>query len=275
MTDKPLVERMAEGAALGMTKESADEFSEWVKRSAKQGKHCPPAVEGKDLIVMAMGPSRGQCPFDAETWILNTGYIQVAEMHGKFDKLFLVHRQVYNPTTGNAYFDWKYIESLPGEFISLHKVKEIKHKLYPFKRICEKFHTDYFSDTIAYMIAYAIDKSTKVDGNGKLIYKGPYNHLRLYGVDMQEGEEYEYEKGGLEFWLGMAQGVGMGYTISFGSTLLTTYGGKPYGRQVNKNILDPNRLLRRKLKPSTEEGTQLPQALPRAPFKVIPKYWDG
>jgi len=106
-----------------------------------------------------------------------------------------------------------------------------------------------------------------------LIYKGPYNNLRLYGCDMQEGEEYEYEKGGIEFWLGIAKGVGMGYTISMGSTLLTTYAGMPYGKNLNLKELDPHRLLRRKRKPTEREKEEEHREIrTKAPWKVLTQY---
>lgn len=256
-------------SSLQMTKEAADEFLEWVKRSAREGKQCPPRVEGRELIILAMGPSRGQCPFDVETWALNTGFLMAEEFGETITKLFIAHGQVYSLKYGNPYFDWKYIEEKGYELITTHRLKGVKSKLFPMKRICEKFSTDYFSDTITYMIAYAIDKSTKVE-DGRLVYKGPYNHLRLYGVDMQEGEEYEYEKGGIEYWLGIAQGLGMGWSVGMGSTLFTTYGGVPYGQKPKKSLIDPHRLLSRKREATPEEmENEYKEVRIKAPWKII------
>ena len=256
--------------SLQMTEEAAKEFAEWVKRSARAGKVCPPRVEGRELIILAMGPSRGQCPFDAETWGLNTSFLVAEEEGERVTKLFIVHKQVYSLRTGNPYFDWDYIEHKGYELITTHRMKGVKSTLFPMKRMCEKFSTNYFSDTICYMIAYAIDKSTRQDKNGRLVYRGPYNHLRLYGVDMQEGEEYEYEKGGIEYWLGIAQGLGMGWSLGMGSTLMTTYGGIPYGQTPNLREIDPHRLLRRKTQPTEEEKIEEhKQVQSRAPWKVV------
>ena len=32
----------------------------------------------RSLIILAMGPTREECPYDCETWGVNTGYRQVA-----------------------------------------------------------------------------------------------------------------------------------------------------------------------------------------------------
>ncbi len=73
-----------------------------------------------------------------------------------------------------------------------------------------------------------------VDNNLRLKPDAPYNRLRLYGVDMLESDEYRHEKGGIEFWLGIAKGVGIGYCISPISEVLTTVTGKPYGLKGSK-----------------------------------------
>jgi len=255
--------------SMKMTKEAADDFIKWVKRSAQEGKKCPPRVEGRDLIILAMGPSRGQCPFDAETWGLNTTYVMTEEFEEDMTKLFIVHKQVYALKSGNPYFNWEHIEEKGYELITTHRMKGVKSKLFPMKRISERFPIGFFSDTITYMIAYALYKSTK-EVDGKVVYTGPYNNLRLYGVDMQEGEEYEYEKGGIEYWLGIAQGLGIGWSVGYGSTLFDTYGGVPYGQTFNKGRLDPKGLLRRTRPPTQEEiDGEHREVKHNAPWKII------
>jgi hypothetical protein len=74
------------------------------------------------------------------------------------------------------------------------------------------------------MIAYAL-------------YKG-YNHIRMYGVDMITTKEYEREKGGVEYWVGRAEGMGCKVEISKGSAVCQTRLGIPYGFKmpVNKDL---------------------------------------
>ena len=131
---------------------------------------------------MGQGPSVIECPFDAEVWSVNNGWIQVAKLNGHINKIFLAHKQVYKD--GKAVFDWDSLNQLADlgvEIFNTHRVKRLKSKLYPLKRIAEKFNCDYFSNTICYMLAYALDKG--------------YRKIRLYGIDMRETGEYALEKG--------------------------------------------------------------------------------
>ena len=92
--------------------------------------------------------------------------------------------------------------------------------LYPLKGIVEKFGRNYFSDTIAYQIAYAL-------------YKG-YDKIKIYGADMHTYGEYATEKGGIEYWLGRAESMGVEIVIPKDSSLLKTCNLMEYG--MNPNI---------------------------------------
>lgn len=219
----------------GMTEEARLEYAKWVYAARQMGRTTKNfhKVTGKTIDILAMGPSRGQCPFDAETWGCNTGWKQVLAVGGKLDKLFLAHTQVYS-AEGNPYFEWDKMAAQGFEIVTTHRIKDCKSTLFPRKRIEQKFDCAYWSDTICYMIAYALDKYTYIDKKDPLFPYGKVKlgeplRLRLYGVDMQDYQEYQLEKGGIEHWLGIAKGLGVEYLISFGSTLLTTETGKPYG----------------------------------------------
>ncbi len=200
----------------------------------------------KEIIILGMGPSRVECPYDCETWGLNTGYRQVAEAHGRIDRLFLAHSQVYDEN-GHKRFDWNEINGLGIPVINIHRVRGLKSKIFPLKRIAKKFDLDYFSDTIAYMISYALDKNTKVK-EGKLILRHPLK-LKLYGVDMIEPDEYDKEKGGLEVWLQYAKCLGVKVEITKRSDLFKTHDGVAYGMKSPKK----NRIERDFLKSSSGE----------------------
>jgi len=214
----------------------------------------------REIIILAMGPSRVQCPFDTEVWALNMGYQQIAtvqnDTHGKtigrIDRNFMVHKQVISPT-GTVYFDWAEFLDLFKAGCKMYNIHEIHcercgtfipFEPFPLDEIIEKFDLSYFSDTICYMIAFALHEATegnKKDHTLKLMY--PLK-LRLYGVDLQDKEEYGEEKGGVETWIGYALGLGADVTISTGSTLLLTNTGVPYGFDViDKRMYDPYAVL--------------------------------
>lgn len=199
-----------------------------------------------------MGPSREQCPYDGEVWSLNMGYHQIAAVKGRLDKVFMVHKQVVSPA-GTVYFDWsEFLEMAKAgvEMWNIYNVDcercgtHIPFKKYPLDEIIEKFDFGYFTDTVCYMVAYALHDST--EGSKKertLKLKYPLK-IRLYGVDLQVKDEYIIEKAGVEAWIGYALGLGADVTISTGSTLLLTNNGMPYGFDVEyQKYLDPYRVL--------------------------------
>ena len=192
-------------------------------------------MKDTDIIILGMGPTRVNCPWQEITtqpvYTCNTGYRQVAEMEGIVSHIFLAHTQVVRD--GHKNFNWEeynYLASKGIQVYNIHKVKGLNSKLYPLKRISKKFGTQYFSDTIAFMVAFALDYATDIV-DGKLKLNGKCDCLRFYGVDMHEFGEYGLEKGGVEFWIGWARGLGMDVYISEGSTLLRTITGKPYGEK--------------------------------------------
>ncbi len=215
----------------------------------------------REIIILAMGPSMTQCPYDCETWGLNMGYQQIATIHGRLDKIFMAHGQVKSKE-GNNYFDWEHFKLMADsgiELINIHRVKGVPFKRFPLRRIAKKFNCNYFSDTIAYMVAYAVDQCTYVCRDkesmyyGRPILKYPLK-LKLYGCDMQEKDEYLHEKGGVEYWLGVLSGLGGDFIISYGSTLLLTNTGYPYGFVAPKHdYYDPMGLMKGNKPLSPEE----------------------
>jgi len=230
----------------------------------------PEGCKTDELIILGMGSSRKECPFDCEVWGVNTGYTQVAELGGHIEKLFIAHTQVKHPTIeGAVVFDFLQVNELIDhgiEVFNIHRVKGSKARLLPLQRLIRKFKTDFYSDTMTYMIAYALDKCTEViDGKIKLKADPPYRKLNLWGVDMMNRDEYQWEKGGVEFWIGYAMGLGMEVFICEGSQVCRNATGKPYGvKYFNWKDLDPYGLMRkrqRKIEKKTEKENTLKTAI--------------
>lgn len=185
----------------------------------------------KEIIILAMGPSRAECPFDCETWGLNYGYWQIARLNGRMDKIFLTHKQVLEKMpdgTVKGVFEWDDYNKMAKvgvEIISTQDIPELnKYTKFPMDRIVKRLGCDYFSNTLSYMIAYAIYKYT----TPRLKLKQPLK-LRLYGCDFRETGEYALEKGGVEYWIGFARGLGIKVELTDFSTLLRTVTYAPYG----------------------------------------------
>jgi hypothetical protein len=213
----------------------------------------------KELIILGMGGTRNLCPFDgAEIWSCNDGYRQIYELKGYLDKIFMSHTQhtkLFRTEAGKEIWSNAYnVEQMNKlidsgvEILNIHKIDGLKSTLFPLEEINDKFKCNhFFSDTIAYMLAYALHISTDIK-DGKLVFKDDgFKKIRIYGVDMLTKDEYELEKGGIEYFIGYAQGLGVEIEITKESALMKTCTGKPYGMPLDldclKEDLDPYYML--------------------------------
>ena len=73
---------------------------------------------------------------------------------------------------------------------------------YPLYKIIDKFNSRYFTNTVSYMIAYAI-------------YEG-VDSIDIYGVDMSGAGEYVNQRGSLMYWIGRAESMGIKVTMANG-----------------------------------------------------------
>jgi len=169
-------------------------------------------VESNTVTIVALGATKAQCPYNGEIWTLNQGFYKAL----RFDKLFLVHSP---KECGILYKD---LAEFGGEIVSMYSIPKIRTTTYPFKQICKRFHTSYFPDTLAYMIAYA------------LYYN--YKEIKLYGADMSPPEDYIWERPGVEYWIGIAEGMGVKVWRPPGSSICRTLTGRPYGTEGDKRI---------------------------------------
>lgn len=78
---------------------------------------------------------------------------------------------------------------------------------YPLDDVIQDLRSDNFTNGIDYMIAYAV-------------HCGVFTDIDLYGINMAMGSEYEWEKPGCDFWLGVAKGRGIRVNIKSNVTLL-------------------------------------------------------
>jgi hypothetical protein len=190
----------------------------------------------KDVIILGMGSTMVKCPYDAETWGVN----QVYRMAKKLDRLFITDGR-YKPDKTVAW-DWDALNKLDIPIVSLHRFPEIKRLVrYPYNQIISRFDglgREFFTNSICYMIAYALYKD--------------YEKIRLYGIDMATSMEYILERGGIEYWIGRAEGMGVKVENTKGSMVCKTPMGIPYGHKyaVNMKEVDPYGLLKGKQPPS-------------------------
>lgn len=107
------------------------------------------------------------------------------------------------------------INKMGVPFIAPFKYEEIPlSQAFPLEECVKQFGLPYFTNTICYMIAYALLQGAK--------------DIELFGVNQAGSHEYTEERGGVEWWLGIANGLGVRITVNGKNSQLLRYKGR-YG----------------------------------------------
>ena len=185
----------------------------------------------KEVIILGCGPTRVECKYHTEVWGVNGTY----SFAKKLDKLFMTDEE---SEVEACYYDFLQMADwaakttlvLPAPYSKLQK-PGIPIEIYPIGQVLAKFPTRFFSNSIAYMIAYALVHTKTIQGPNDLSPKvvGGYHKIWLYGIDMMTHSSYIQEKGGVEFWMGIALGMGVEVINTRGSATGKTFNGKMYG----------------------------------------------
>ena len=125
----------------------------------------------------------------------------------------------------------KRINTMKVPLVAPFKYEQIPlSERFPIEECVKEFGRPYFSDTIGYMVAYAMLKGAK--------------EIDTYGVNQASSAEYFYEKAGVEYWLGIAVGRGIKVTVHGDKSELLTNknrfgGGLLYGyNQTYEEIIN-------------------------------------
>jgi len=189
-----------------------------------------------EIIILAQGPSWYEAPQktpkNTEIWGSNIIYREGNEV----DRLFVGH----DIRTLMLHDDPDFVKNVNELDIPIYttgRYRCLKNNFpIPINEIMNKFHTAFFLNVIAYMIATAVLQKPK--------------KISIYGVDMRPdagNETYSNEKGSVEFWLGVAIGQGIKIINTKQSFVLKT---KQEGNFLNK----------RDKVPQIGLYTQIPQA---------------
>lgn len=173
----------------------------------------------KTITILGSGPEWQKYPQDVETWAV-AKMLMLKDPPKRVDRLYsmdaiddmkIIKRGIF---TREAFIEKINERNVP--FISSVQQFEVPLSYeYPLKSVMDSYKVPYFSNTICYMIAHAL-------------YEG-VNTLNLYGVAQMGTHEYVAERGGVEFWLGMALGAGVQVNIETPSLLLRNNSEYPYG----------------------------------------------
>ncbi len=83
----------------------------------------------------------------------------------------------------------------PEDDIKEAGIPSLNKDSYPLDEVIEKFGSTYFTSSIAYMLALAITKAPK--------------EINIWGIDMEQGTEYEHQRPCVLYWIGQAAARGI------------------------------------------------------------------
>jgi len=173
--------------------------------------------------ILATGTGWELAPRNSEAivYALND-YVNVEKYRVKPDVLFIMDVLDEKPGIVSGQNDLKEIiariNALKIPLIAPFKYDEIPlSEAFPIDDCIKTFGMPYFSNTIAYMIAYALMCGAK--------------EIELYGVNQAGSHEYTEERGCVEYWLGIANGRGVKITINGKDSQLMKYKGR-YGKNI-------------------------------------------
>jgi len=161
----------------------------------------------REVSILGHGPTRIQCPYTTEIWGVNNTY----DFALKLDKLFVIDKIT------TAEFDFPLLAKVKTIVASVPYPEhpEWNIEVYPLKEVLAKFKTTFFSNAICFMMAYALLKG--------------YEKIWFYGIDMMTDTTYLFEKGCVEYWMGIAHAMGVPVINTKESATGKTINGKIYG----------------------------------------------
>lgn len=159
---------------------------------------CPDgSPRNKVAIVGFAESSRSLAPFNDPAWsiwAMNQLYRRIP----RADRWFEIHANFLDHVVeGTDHQKW--LSESPIPIYMVDRIPGIPNSVrFPVERVM-KGHLDYFTSSVAFMIALAIEEGFKEIG--------------LWGIDLIVGDEYFYQKACAEFWLGVAHGKGITVTL--------------------------------------------------------------
>lgn len=149
------------------------------------------------LTILGRGDSWEACPFEGEIWACSTVLITEGMENRHYDKVFAVDKEDESESVRKA------IKVARERKIPIVSPLGYGDEKYPLYEIYSTFKTNYLRNTASYMLALAIYQN-----------RSP---LEIFGID-QTGD-YIRTKPFVTFWLGVATGRGIEYTIHSASLM--------------------------------------------------------
>lgn len=159
---------------------------------------CPDGTKRTKMAIVGFAASsKDLAPFNDPTWEI-VGLNQLYRHIPRADRWLEIHHNFLDHVVeGTDHQKW--LAESPIPIYMVDRIPGIPNSVrFPIERAM-KGHLDYFTSTVAFMVALAIEEGFKEIG--------------LWGIDLIVGDEYFYQKPCAEFWLGVAHGKGITVTL--------------------------------------------------------------
>lgn len=161
----------------------------------------------KVAILGASGPScrwAEDLPWDIELWGMNLTHRLVKKR--PFQRFFQMHHRMHNAGNGHppGHFGRpldheEFLGEFPGPVYMQERDPEIPTSVeYPLREVVGRLGS-YLTSTASYMLALALYEQV--------------DEIKLLGIYMQQGTEYEHQRPSIEYLLGAAKGMGIPVTL--------------------------------------------------------------
>jgi len=165
------------------------------------------------IALLGSAPSsRMLAPFndtDWEIWACSPANMDLP----RFDIFFEIHgldTELRDPQYAEFV---KWCKTLPQIYMQDKRPEYPGSIKYPFDEMSEKFGRFFWTSSLSYMLALAIDRKPEAIG--------------LFGVDMSAGDEYGYQRAGCHYFIQKAEEAGIDIVVPFESDIMHPH--PPYG----------------------------------------------
>ncbi len=182
-------------------------------------------VSKQGIAIIAFGASSAEVPWNdgsVERWSLHDSFAVLAERHHvrrlTLATIFELHSvaEIRRISTGGYARIEEYVERMAKMPIPIMVLDWAWLKVWPTAKMLPVKDLiargrDYFTCTVPYMIALAIDRIERGENDPR---------IELYGVDAEIASEWSYERPCIEWWAGLAEGRGIKVAVAKGSSLM-------------------------------------------------------
>lgn len=158
----------------------------------------------KYALIGSAPSSVTRAPYDDPSWTI-VGCSPGAYPHcRRADVYFEIHSRTLDPSVFSAEYI-KFLSNVETVYL-LHPWQELPNgKVFPFDDYLRKYGPYWFSSSLSWMFAYAIEQGA--------------TEIGLWGVDMASQEEYIAQRHACQWWIQKAQSLGINVVLPIESDL--------------------------------------------------------